>query len=727
MSTTKRAKDRTPAMKAALARDCGLSASLNVSAATLERAMSDALDPGFRAFLGTGDWAPPPGSELHYWLEADGPPKTTNSLERERAMVKRPGLAKAWEIAKWPGWVPLLKLAKDLATTDEGVKAFENLENTVDANVETFAPQGGIVPIRVSDDLVDTNFQACWQLAAAVHFLWKRLFRAQHEKIKRREREEANERGIAAARAEAARAHGEVEHASASTGRGGQQVGSVEHPATAAQLAEHKAAAALGEAVQQAQQAQAARMPGAVLLERQVAFHATPLRDRRGVGPFLHMLDFCAYAKTAPDWELATLRADPATAVGFRLVALRFKAHSMGVCTTRQGYDLETPSTWEKSMSDPLHAGQHLWCKATHSSADELVAEVAASFRGTTEQWTERFAAIARLPADEDNEFVRYGPFQGGADERRYGTRIDLVNALPEPMRVEYQVRFAKGEFATHPFDPHRADIRRETYDQLNPTFSCSGEAPRRLKGHGEAPRKEHARKSGLARTLASCTPDSVNKTLYTLEVLADCESDGELARHVDWMNDALLPPTGHYSRDERNFIANTAGMGPAHYLETHTPPGQTLTWRQKGDLLQKYFDATCGNPQPLSDAQRRGRAFAMHAIWARAGGRNDKQQAGRYALRSDGRYDYVRLNALFAEHDLRHPAPAPPPPPGTAMPPPPNPAHAAGAGDESDDEEQNQPVSKRVKMRPAELNRILFSVSMTQGALRPEWMGPSD
>ena len=405
----------------------------------------------------------------------------------------------------------------------------------------------------------------------------------------------------------------------ASTGRGGQQTSSVEHPATAAQVAEHEEAAALGEAVQQAQQAEAARKPEAVCRERLDAFHATPLRDRPGVAPFLDMLDFCAYAGTAPARELATLRGDPATTAGFRSAALRFKAHSMEVDPTLKGYDLETPSTWEKSMPDPLHAGQHIWCKATHKSANELVAEVAASFRGTTEQWTERFAAIARLPADEDNEFVRYGPFER-ADECRYGVRVDLVKALPMAIRTDYEVRFATGEFATHSLD--RSDCTaREVYDQLTPTFSLTGEEPRRRKGYGEAPRKEHMLAAALARNLGSCTPDAVDSTQYTLQVLAACESDGELKAHVGWMNDALLSPTGRYSRDERAAIATHAGIGPAHYLATNTPPGQTLSWRQKGDLLQKFFNATAGNPQPLSDNQRRGRATAMHAIWAGPGG----------------------------------------------------------------------------------------------------------
>ena len=515
-----------------------------------------------------------------------------------------------------------------------------------------------------------------------------------------------------------------MEHGTASTGRGGQQTSSVEHPATAAQVAEHEEAAALGEAVQQAQQAEAARKPEAVCRERLDAFHATPLRDRPGVAPFLDMLDFCAYAGTAPARELATLRGDPATTAGFRSAALRFKAHSMEVDPTLKGYDLETPSTWEKSMPDPLHAGQHIWCKATHKSANELVAEVAASFRGTTEQWTERFAAIARLPADEDNEFVRYGPFER-ADECRYGVRVDLVKALPMAIRTDYEVRFATGEFATHSLD--RSDCTaREVYDQLTPTFSLTGEEPRRRKGYGEAPRKEHMLAAALARNLGSCTPDAVDSTQYTLQVLAACESDGELKAHVGWMNDALLSPTGRYSRDERAAIATHAGIGPAHYLATNTPPGQTLSWRQKGDLLQKFFNATAGNPQPLSDNQRRGRATAMHAIWAGPGGRAAKQQAARAALHSDGRYDGALLNALFAEHDLRNPPPPPPPPPGVAMPPLPNPAHAAGADDESDDEEHSAPVTKRVKMRSGDLDRILFAVSKTAAVLDPKWSVPS-
>ena len=216
---------------------------------------------------------------------------------------------------------------------------------------------------------------------------------------------------------------------------------------------------------------------------------------------------------------------------------------------------------------------------------------------------------------------MRYGPFER-ADECRYGVRVDLVKALPMAIRTDYEVRFATGEFATHSLD--RSDCTaREVYDQLTPTFSLTGEEPRQRKGYGRR-RGRHMLAAALARNLGSCTPDAVDSTQYTLQVLRP--RVGRRAQGPRWLdNDALLSPTGRYSRDERTTIATHAGIGPAHYLATNTPPGQTLSWRQKAISCGSSTRprATC-----RSDNQRRGRATAMHAIWAGPGGRAAKQQA---------------------------------------------------------------------------------------------------
>ena len=146
--------------------------------------------------------------------------------------------------------------------------------------------------------------------------------------------------------------------------------------------------------------------------------------------------------------------------------------------------------------------------------------------------------------------------------------------------------------------------------------------------------------------------------------------------------------------------------------------------------VLHAQLQAVLRSQRDVPAPRRRGRATAIHAIWAGPGGRAAKQQAARAALRSDGRYDVTLLNALFAQHDLRNPAPAAPPPPGAPMPaPPPNLAHAAAAAqlaadDDSDDDEPNDaPPGKRTKFQPSELNRILFGVRATAFVLDPKWM----
>ena len=238
------------------------------------------------------------------------------------------------------------------------------------------------MPIRGTDH----GLRACWQLAKAVHFLWKRLFRAERED-------------------QAARA-GRGKRAVGCDGRSRGGAGQGQRGARDRQHRQGRAADELGRApghrgagrrarggrgarraVQQAQQAETARKP-TVCRERLDAF-ARPASRPSGVAPFLDMLDFCAYAGTARAGAGDAPRRSGDDG-GLPLGRAALQAHSMEVDPTLKGYDLETPSTWEKSMPDPLHAGQHIWCKATHKSANELVAEVAASFRGTTEQWTER-------------------------------------------------------------------------------------------------------------------------------------------------------------------------------------------------------------------------------------------------------------------------------------------------------------------------------------------------
>ena len=537
---------RTDAMKKACTLDWSLSASGDMGATAHATKAKTFACLGDIGGFSTGDWAARPrGAPVTAWIAANGPPGVTNSCERERVQKDNPGLANAWQIAIWPGFVPLMTALTNLAQTDAGIEQLFAFASCVASNVATFGAPGRAesgLPTALPVPGSATTFEPCWQLKTAVEFACSH-FKYQHAKVLRSKTDAARERWAAESKVEEGRAKGDMERATAGIGKGGQQATSVEHPPTGAQIAEDEAARALGAAAQARQREQAKRKSEVVCREELEALHVAPLLERPGVAPFRWMLQFSAFARVAGEAALAALRGDPAAAA-FRPAALRFKAHALGADAGAKDHVAADPLTWKKPVQSEGHAP--VWDRVTRKSADQLVAEVASSFRGTPAQWEERLTAIARLPADVDKEFVRYGPFVN-ADERQRGVRVELIAALPASIRADYQARFKAGAFAAHPLDASGRDPS-EVYDQLTPHFSVTGEPAKRLKGHGPAPTKAHVRAGGLAHQLAACAAGDPDGGEFLLEILAACESGGELKGHVLTMEDALLKPTGNYS-----------------------------------------------------------------------------------------------------------------------------------------------------------------------------------
>jgi hypothetical protein len=474
--------------------------------------------------------------------------------------------------------------------------------------------------------------------------------------------------------------------------------------------------------VQEQIRLEAAMDPVELLRERRAAYHSAPLLERPGVAKFRGALQFMAFARAgaAPE-HLAALRVaepdlDDAT---FREAAMRLKGHSYRVDTTTDEYVVSSPHTWETIDV----RGRSL--RATNKTASALREEVAAGFRGTDAQWRALFADIARLPADVDMEYT-------DADGRPRGVRIELIAALPEPRRAEYQRRFAAGEFATEPSAPSER-LACEVADQLSPSFSTTGEPAKFLPGRGIRPQKTHVLASNAAKQLAACAPAGSNPTICYLALLDGCEegSKSELRGHVTAMQAALQPLAGHYSKEEKQQIDQQARLGPEAYIEDNMPDDDSMTAREKKarkrTLLEEYYRNVVFKSKPLSEAQRRARASAVHQI---ATARRAEQLGARQLLRDSGHYDGARLAAAFGTFDLNNPMPTPPPPPGTPMPPPPPPpgsaaaaqaAQAAAAALIATDAGSASPAPKRPKRQHSYMDRILVSVAETARVIKPD------